>query len=63
MGYGVQNKDNIMREMAREVNLMENDRKREAEKPVSESGRKRGIIVFWCMLVLPILIFLLFVLL
>lgn len=63
MSYGVQNKDNIMREMVREVNLMEQDRKREAAKPVSEAKRKAGKIAFFCLAGLFLLIILLFVIL
>lgn len=52
--------DNIMREMAREVNLLEHDRKHEAQKEMSKSRRKAGIIAFWCVLAFIVFILLLF---
>lgn len=63
MGINPGRGDNIMREMAREVNLMENDRKREADMPVSLTKRKAGIIAFVGVAALIVAILLLFVIL
>lgn len=46
--------DNIMRNMAREVQLLSHDIKTEAQKPVSEKKRKTGRIIFWTLLVVVI---------
>lgn len=59
----VMRRDNIMQNMAREVNLLNHDNKREAEKPISAKERKAGIIAFWCILALVVFIILLFVIL
>lgn len=59
MGYP-QRSDNIMQNMAREVNLMEHDRKLEAGKPVSEKQMKMGKIAFGITLAVLVLIVLLF---
>ena len=45
-----QRNDNIMQNMAREVQLLEYDNKMEAKKPVSEHKRKIGVIAFWVLL-------------
>lgn len=60
MGYPQRN-DNIMQNMAREVNLMEHDRRQEAAKPVSEKQMKMGKIAFGVALAVFVLIILLFV--
>ena len=52
----VMRRDNIMQNMAREVNLLNHDNKREAEKPISAKERKAGIIAFWCILALVVFI-------
>ena len=38
--------DNIMREMAREIQLLEHDNRREAQKEVSAKRKKIGVTVF-----------------
>ncbi len=60
MGYP-QRSDNIMQNMAREVNLMEHDRRQEAAKSVNEKQMKRGKIAFAVTLGVFVLIILLFV--
>ena len=57
------NKDNIMRDMAREVNLLNDDVKREKEQPISPAKKKAGVIAFWCLLALLVAIIMLFVIL
>ncbi|MDE7334474.1 MAG: hypothetical protein K2O16_20035 [Lachnospiraceae bacterium] len=54
-------RDNIMENMAREVNMLDHDNKSEAQKPISAKERKTGIIAFWCILALVVFIILLFV--
>ena len=56
-------RDNIMQNMAREVNLMEHDNKTSSQKPISAKERKVGIIAFWSILALVIFLILLFVIL
>lgn len=63
MGMNPGRGDNIMREMAREVNLMESDRRREADMPISPAKRKAGIIAFGCVAALLVVLILLFVIL
>lgn len=63
MGTNIGRGDNIMREMAREVNLVESDRRREADMPISPAKRKAGIIAFGCVAALIVVILLLFVIL
>ncbi len=58
-----QRSDNIMREMAREVNLLDDDVKREKEQPISPAKKKAGVIAFWCLLALLVAIIMLFVIL
>lgn len=60
MGFP-QRSDNIMQNMAREVNLLEHDRRQEAEKPISEKQMKMGKIAFGVMLGVFVLIIALFV--
>ncbi len=52
-----QRNDNIMRNMAREVQLLEYDNKMEAKKPVSEHKRKIGVIAFWVLLFAVVAVF------
>lgn len=56
-------RDNIMQNMAREVNLLEHDNKTAVQKPISAKERKAGIIAFWSILALVIFLILLFVIL
>lgn len=63
MGINPGRGDNVMREMAREVNLLDSDRRREADMPISPVKRKAGIIAFGCVAALIIVILLLFVIL
>lgn len=63
MGINPGRGDNMMREMAREVNLMESDRKRESEKPASPAQRKAGLIAFGCVAAVIVVILLLFIIL
>ena len=56
-----QRSDNIMQNMAREINLMESDRKHEAGKPMSKKQKKVGKIMFGITLGLFVLLILLFV--
>lgn len=49
--------DNIMRNMAREVQLLEHDIKTEGQKPISEKKRKIGLMVFWTLLILVVAVF------
>ncbi len=60
MGYP-QRSDNIMQNMAREVNLMEHDRRQEEVKPISEKQMKMGKIAFGVTLGVLMLIIALFV--
>ena len=60
MGFP-QRSDNIMQNMAREVNLLEHDRRQEAKKPISEKQMKMGKIAFGVMLGVLVLIIALFV--
>ena len=60
MGYP-QRGDNLMQNMAREVNLMEHDRKQEAGKPTTEKQKKTGKVLFGILLGLFVLLILLFV--
>ncbi len=62
MGFPQRN-DNIMQNMAREVNLMEHDRKHEAQTPVTDKQRKIGQIAFGAVLGFIVVIILLFVIL
>ncbi len=52
-----QRNDNIMQNMAREVQLLDYDNKMEAKKPVSERKRKIGIIAFWALLIIIVVVF------
>ena len=60
MGFAQKN-DNIMQNMAREVNLMEHDRRQEAAKPVNEKQMKKGKIAFGITIGLLVMIIILFV--
>lgn len=60
MGYP-QRSDNIMQNMAREVNLMEHDRQNEAAKPITEKQMKLGRIAFAATIGAIVFIILLFV--
>lgn len=62
MGFPQRN-DNIMQNMAREVNLMEHDRKHEAQTPATDKQRKIGQIAFGAVLGFIVVIILLFVIL
>ncbi|MDO4302381.1 MAG: hypothetical protein Q4D94_00585 [Bacillota bacterium] len=63
MGTNIGRGDNVMREMARETNLLEHDRKTEAGKDITPESRKRGIIAFGCTLaVVAVIVFLFIVL-
>ena len=59
MGYPQRN-DNLMQNMAREVNLLEHDRRQEAGKPASVKQKKIGKIAFGIFLGLFVLLILLF---
>ncbi len=49
--------DNIMREMAREIQLLEHDNRREAQKEVSAKRKKIGVTVFWILLAFMAILF------
>lgn len=53
--------DNVMKEMAREVNLAEHDRRTEAGKPVSPSQKKAGMIACCGLVAVIVIIVLMFV--
>lgn len=63
MGFGtggMRRDDNLMHEMAREVQLMEYDRQHSGQEN-NPQKRKMGLIAFWCLLALLLLILSLFV--
>ena len=53
--------DNIMREMAREVNLLEQDRNNSAQEEISQKQRMRGQIIFGVIALALVVIVALFV--
>ncbi len=61
MGMNIGRGDNVMREMARETNLLEHDRKTEAGKNITPESRKKGMIAFGCMVAVVVVIVLLFI--
>lgn len=61
MGTNIGRGDNVMREMARETNLLEHDRKTGAETPVSPANKKAGMIACCGLVALIVVIVLLFV--
>ncbi len=61
MGMDIGRGDNVMREMAREVNLAEHDRKSEAGSSVSPAKKKAGMIACGALVAVIVVIVLLFV--